>query len=326
MLELFSFCIGEKKTEIIFGKMSADRTFIDEIKHQLKYGGITVKLIFINVAVFLFIQILLALGRLVFNNQADFVTHFFSLNTDLKVFITRPYTILTTIFSHFTILHLLFNMLFLYFSGSLFEQLFDRSRLIYTYIFGGILGGLFELLSHLIFPSLQLNQGTLIVGASGSIMALFTALAFYRPNIEVRLFNIFPLKLIYLALFFILMDIVTLGVNDGTAHFAHLGGALFGVWSIQKLNSSSNIVVVIQSINNRMINFFKNLFSRKGKLKVKKGGKTRSMQFKTDEDYNYEKKLKQQKIDAILDKISKSGYESLTKAEKEFLFSQSNNG
>lgn len=306
--------------------MNKDRTFIDEIKYQFKYGGITVKLIFINVAVFLFIQLLLALSRLVFNNQAEFVTYFFSLNTDFVVFITRPYTIFTTIFSHFTILHLLFNMLFLYFSGSLFEQLFDKSRLIYTYVIGGILGGVFELLAHLIFPALQMNQGTLIVGASGSIMALFTALAFYRPNIEVRLFNIFPLKLIYLALFFILMDIVTLGVNDGTAHFAHLGGALFGVWSIQKLNSSSNVIAVSQSINKSMINFFKNLFSGKRKLKVKKGGKTRAAQFKTDEEYNYEKKLKQEKIDAILDKISKSGYESLTKTEKEFLFSQSNNG
>ncbi len=306
--------------------MSTDRTFIDELKYQFRHGGVTVKLIFINVAVFLFIQVLLALSRLTVNEQADFVTNFFSLNSDFPIFITRPYTIITSIFSHFTILHLLFNMLFLYFSGNLFEQLFDKSRLIYTYVLGGVLGGLFELLAHSIFPALKISQGSLIVGASGSIMALFTALAFYRPNIEVRLFNIFPLKLIYLALFFILMDIITLGVNDGTAHFAHLGGALFGVWSIQKLNSSTNVVVFVQSIFNNMMNFFRNLFSGNKKLRVKKGGKTRSTQFKTDEDYNLEKKRKQEKTDAILDKISKSGYESLTKAEKDFLFNQGNNG
>ena len=306
--------------------MNTDRTFLDELKYQYRYGGVTVKLIFINVAVFLVVQMLLALNRLIFDNEAGFVTDFLSLNTDFSIFIYRPYTLFTSIFSHFTIIHLLFNMLFLYFSGNLFEQLFDKTRLTYTYILGGILGGMFELVAHLIFPALQSNEGTLIVGASGSIMALFTALAFYRPNIEVRLFNIFPLKLIYLALFFIVMDIITLGVKDGTAHFAHLGGAVFGFWSIQKPNSSSNVVNIVRSILNNMINFFKNLFSGNRKLKVKKGGKTRSTQFKTDEDYNLEKKRKQEKTDAILDKISKSGYDSLTKAEKDFLFNQSNNG
>ena len=305
--------------------MNTDRTFVDELKYQYKYGGVTVKLIFINVAVFLIIQVLLAFNRLVFNND-DFVTYFFSLHSDLSIFIFRPYTLFTSIFSHFTIIHLLFNMLFLYFSGKMFEQLFDKSRLIYTYILGGMLGGLFELFAHLVFPALNSNHGTLIVGASGSIMALFAALAFYRPNIEVRLFNIVPLKLIYLALFFIIMDIISLGVKDGTAHFAHIGGAIFGVWSIQKLNSPLNVVAFVQSIFNKMINFFKNLFSGNKKLRVAKGGKTRSSQFKTDEDYNLEKKRKQEKTDAILDKISKSGYDSLTKAEKEFLFNQSNNG
>jgi predicted Co/Zn/Cd cation transporter (cation efflux family) len=157
-------------------------------------------------------------------------------------------------------------------------------------------------------------------------MALFTAMSIYRPNIEVSFFNIFPLKLIYLALFFIVLDIITLGIKDGTAHFAHLGGAVFGFWSIQKLISSSNVVVFVQLILNKMINFFKNLFSGNRKLKVKKGVKTRSTEFKTDEDYNLEKKRKQEKTDAILDKISKSGYDSLTKTEKDFLFNQSNNG
>jgi hypothetical protein len=215
-------------------------------------------------------------------------------------------------------------MIFLYFVGRMFVQFFDQKRLLYTYILGGIGGGLLEILAHLIFPTLR-NETQVVVGASGSIMAIFAALAFYRPNLTVNLFGIFPIRLIFLAGIFILSDLISLGLDDKTAHFAHIGGVIIGLLSIKNLHSKTNIVTGFQRFIESIGGFFSGLFKPKSKLTVKKGGATNA-RFKTDEEFIVEAKLRQQKIDAILDKISKSGYESLTKAEKDFLFQQSKNG
>ncbi len=275
------------------------------------------------------LQVLQVFGRLIGGTFDSFVgsilPNIFSLNTDLGEFIFHPWGIITSIFAHFTVWHFLMNMLFLYFSGKMFEQLFDQKRLLYTYIIGGIAGGILEILAHLIFPTLQ-NEKIVVVGASGSVMAIFAALAFHRPNLQVNLFGVFPVRLIILAGFFVLTDLLSLGLNDGTAHFAHIGGVIIGMVSVHNLYSSSNLINRTQMIGDSLIRFFRNLFSSNKKLKVKKGGATRGPKFKSDEDYNAEAKEKQIIIDKILDKISKSGYDSLTKTEKEILFNQSKNG
>lgn len=302
-----------------------EQTFLDVIRNQIKFGGATVKLITYNVVVFIFLGITMSIIRLtqggfVATDLNDLIHSFFTLDTNVKSFFLLPITLITSIFSHFGLFHILTNMLMLYFSGKLFEQLFDSKRLIYTYIFGGILGGVFEIIAHQVFPTLS-DSNTVIVGASGSVMAIFTALAFYRPNLTVNLFGVFPIRLIFLAGAFILMDLFALGTNDGTAHFAHLGGITFGFISVQNIHSKNNLVIVLQ----RFIESFSSLFNKKNpKFKVQKGGRTSTV--KTDEEYNLEAKERQAKIDAILDKISKSGYESLTKSEKDFLFRQSQNG
>ncbi len=309
--------------------MQTERTFIDDLKHQYQYGGMTIRLIFINSIIFLMLQVLQVFGRLIGGTFDSFVgsilPNIFSLNTDLGEFIFHPWGIITSIFAHFTVWHFLMNMLFLYFSGKMFEQLFDQKRLLYTYIIGGIAGGLLEIIAHLIFPTLQ-NEKIVIVGASGSVMAIFAALAFHRPNLQVNMFGVFPVRLIILAGFFVLTDLLSLGLNDGTAHFAHIGGVIIGMVSVHNLHSSSNLINRTQMIGDSLIQFFKNLFSSNKKLKVKKGGATRGPNFKSDEDYNAEAKERQVVIDKILDKISKSGYDSLTKTEKEILFNQSKNG
>jgi len=191
--------------------------------------------------------------------------------------------------------------------------------LLSTYILGGLFGGLLEILTHLLFPNIGV-EGAVIVGASGSIMAIFMALAFYRPQLEIRLFGVLPVRLFVLALLFLLSDLFAIGSNDGTAHFAHLGGALLGYLSVRNLNSSKNIITMFSKFLDRIFSFFKGLFGPK-KMKVVKTD--RRPEFKSDEQYAMEKKQNQEKIDAILDKISRAGYDSLSKHEKDFLFKQS---
>ncbi len=300
--------------------MQANQNIYESLKNAYRYGGMTIRLILINVIVFLGIQILEVFSRLLLAQDSwlsNFLSAVFTLNTKFSEFIWMPWGIVTSIFAHFTLWHLILNMLFLYFSGRLFEQLFDSKKLWLTYLLGGISGGMLEIVSHAVFPALQ-NANTVIVGASGSVMAIFMGLAFYRPNLTVSLFGIFPIRLIFLAGFFLISDLISLGLNDGVAHFAHIGGAIFGALAVRNIHSSTNILnkfqQVIVSIQRLMptVNFNKS-----------KSAKRSNSRIKTDEEYNLEATLKQQKIDSILDKISKSGYESLTRQEKDFLFNQS---
>jgi len=275
-------------------------------------------LIIVNVCVFLLI-LLVKKSFLLYNidprTSNEWIHHLLDLNSSLPAFIRAPWGLFTSIFTHEQFGHLLFNMLFLYFSGRFFEQYFSRKKLWLTYLFGGICGGILELVANNLFPALQ-GTNVVILGASGSIMAIFTALAFYQPNLQVQLFGIFPIRIYFLALFFLFKDLINIGTDDQIAHFAHLGGALFGLLSIQKMHSSKNILTRLEGFFNRI----------KGLFTAKKQPKNTRTRFKTDEEFNVEKRQKQERMDEILDKISKSGYDSLTKAEKDFLFNQSKNG
>ncbi|MNJ92092.1 Rhomboid family protein [compost metagenome] len=293
-----------------------DRNLSDELKFQFKNGGIHIRLIFINVVVFIAIMLLGLIGKIT-GQEALFSTiqnKGFALQTNLRDLLVTPYGFITSIFSHFDFLHLLFNMIFLYFAGNMFRQFFSDRRLLHVYVVGGIAGGIAEVIARQF-----MGQYPTVIGASGSIMALFIAMAVYRPNIQVSLFGIIPVKLYVIALIYLGSELVQMTQIDGIAHFAHLGGALIGFLSVQNLHSSSNIINWTESLHQRVLSYFSGR-KRGPKMKAQKGGRT----VKSDEQYNMDAKAKQARIDKILDKISKSGYESLTKAEKDFLFSQSN--
>lgn len=295
--------------------MSNDRTLSEEIKFQLRFGGMHIKLIFANAIVFLAMILLDVVTRFTGNLWPSLVqVKIFALQTNLGEFIYAPYGLITSIFTHFDPLHFFFNMVFLYFAGNLFRQFFSDRRMLHVYIVGGIFGGFCELIAHQIS-----GMDSIVVGASGSIMALFIAISFYRPNITVNFFGIIPVKIYVIAIIFLVGDLVQTFGSDGTAHFSHLGGALIGFLSIQNLHSSSNIINWTESLHQRILAYFSGR-KKRTKMKVQSGGRT----VKSDEQYNMDAKARQERIDKILDKISKSGYESLTKAEKDFLFSQSN--
>ena len=296
--------------------MYQKRNLSEELKHQLKNGTMTNRLIIANVFVFLLIHTILALGRMTENDFYPLINTLFALSASWKGLLTMPWGLFTSIFTHFDIFHIFFNMIFLYFAGNLFERFFNGKHLLIVYLFGGLLGGVSEVIYSSFF--LANNEVHNVIGASGSVMAIFTALAFYSPNTKVHLFGVIPVRLFLLALFFLATDLIGIGKEgDNVAHFAHLGGALFGFLAVQNINTKKNIIVQIQ----QLITKLRGLFKRKPKMYY-----TRSNQHKSDEQYNLEKKKKQKKTDLILDKISKSGYDSLTKDEKDFLFNQSKNG
>lgn len=301
--------------------MQTQPSFLDELKVMYR-RSMFMKLIFLNVAVFFLIQVIQVFGRLgkVEFETAYYLSKIFSMPTDAQDFITHPWTIVTSMFAHFGFMHILLNMVMLYFVGRMFEQIYDGKRLLYTYILGGFAGGVLEILAHVIFPGLY-GQYSSVVGASGAVMALFMLLGFSQLNMKVSLFIFPPVRLIWIALIYLLMDFFRLGTNDGIAHFAHLGGAIIGFVGAQNLHSSSNLINRFQRFSERILRLFEK--KERTKLHVKRGRNVRQM---TDEEYNADAKARQKEIDRILDKISKSGYESLSKREKDFLFNQSNNG
>jgi membrane associated rhomboid family serine protease len=285
---------------------------IEQIKAQYRGGSMTIKLLIVNVSVFALIQLINALERLQIFSFLDglpqgYVSQYLFALPVGQDFLQHPWTLLSSLFAHFGFLHLFGNLLFLYFAGQTYERFFGAKRLLHLYIIGGLAGNLTEILAQQLFPALQ-GSNFSVVGASGAIMAIFMALAFSQPQLQVQLFGVFPLRIYMLALFFFLKDLSSLGTADQIAHFAHIGGALFGVWSIQHfwhIRLSRPWLGI-------------KLRQKKSHLKVKKGGRPL-----TDEQFRAQKQTRQAQLDTILDKISKKGYDALSKAEKDFLFQQS---
>lgn len=302
-------------------------SLVDDFKAQYRMGGMTMKLLFWNIGIFLGYNLL----RLIFFlfESRSYIDLY--IDPNLKTYfdpwqiLTHPWTIITYQFFHQDVFHLLFNMVFFYFSGRMFEQLLGSKRLLSTYLLGGVAGWLFHFGAHNIFPALYNSIDGGMLGASASVMAVFMAIAAYAPNMEVYLFGLLRLKMKYLAIFFVLTDLLSIEGRDSVAHFAHLGGAAFGFLMVAWERRGIRIVPRFERFLDRITDFFKGLFSKQPKLKVKykKQNPRTKTHTRSDYDYNAKKAKDQQRIDAILDKISKSGYDSLSKEEKAFLFSQS---
>lgn len=289
-------------------------TFFDQLKLRLRRKDAFVILLAINVAVFLLFTLLRIVvsfgqGNVGLLSVSGFFEDIFFFNTNFHFFLTHPWTIVTSIFTHVTFMHILFNLLVFYFAGEVFVHYFGSKPIIWVYLIGGITGNLFEFFINFLFYG---NPSVTIIGASGSVMAIFMAIAIFKPDLKVRVFGVLELKIIYLAAFYFLLDFVNLGTNDGVAHFAHLGGALVGFLYARNPNLFSKLEKSFVSFQ------FPTFRKKKGMKKPIYNSRPVS-----DETYNARKKENQERVDAILDKISKYGYEGLSSEEKAFLFDQS---
>lgn len=295
--------------------------FLDDFKNVWKRpeNGL-IQIIVINLIVFVAVNAL----RVILNisgagNVAAFMMQQLMLPAEVGEFITRPWTIITYFFTHTGFFHILFNMLFLYWFGKLVVEYLGSRRLVALYVLGGLAGGVFYMLMYNFVPfyAARLN-GAVMLGASAGVYAVVVGAATLMPNFTFFLFLLGPVRIKYIAMFFVVLSFFQADGSNAGGDLAHLAGALLGFVFIKQLQKGSDMGKPVYA----SLNFIKGLFSKRAKIKVsyksERGGGFNNTTKRGKTDIN-----PQREIDAILDKISARGYESLTKEEKQKLFNAS---
>jgi membrane associated rhomboid family serine protease len=303
----------------------------DELTMQWKIGGTLVRLILINVAVFLAMLVVDLVMLFVAQDPAIaegmgrvYMRQWIECPQDLSTLITRPWTMVTYMFAHegLSIGHVFFNMLMLWFAGRLFQNILGDKRLLGNYLLGGFSGLLLFLLFYNLFPMYR-GEGW-IVGASAAVMSVLIGIAAYRPQMIVHLMLIGPVKLMYVAGLILVLDLVSIRMGDNSGgHIAHLGGALYGVLSARMLDAGKDPSTAFVNWLERIWNFVRG--RKRARMRIVGKEPKRRVTVSADADFNSAKKDVQARVDAILDKIGRSGYDSLTKDEREFLQRASKN-
>ena len=289
-------------------------SIIDDLKLQYRTGGIAQQLIFWNVGLFIVPEIIFSLLSL-FGVPVNYM-QYVSLDSVPMALAWKPWSIVTYAVFHSGIFHLLFNMVVLHFSTRLFTTYFNQKQLLGLYILGGIFAGIIYIVSYLVFPALE-NSSATLVGASGSIMAILFATVAYNPYMEIRLMFLGIIKLWHIAAVFIVLDLIQLPTSNTGGHLAHLGGALFGYLFIVLLKKGTDLTDGVSKIIGFFVN---NTRSKQNKTPFKKVYRNYNPSSPSSSTSRIVKKDKtQQQIDEILDKIGVSGYDSLSKEEKDFL-------
>lgn len=291
---------------------------MDEIRESFRKGNTLTKLIYINLGVF----VVALFMRLISAFAGTDVVGYLMLPSDLGTLFLRPWTIITYMFLHQQFLHILFNLLWLFWFGRIFLRYLNEKQLLTTYLIGGIAGGALFMLAYYLFPELTVSR---LLGASAAVSAIVFAIAFFAPNHTIQLFFLGEVKIKHLAIAFFILDILMIFDGSGQGTFAsnaggqisHIGGAIYGYLFAVQLRRGKDMGKGF----GRFMDALVSMLSRKPKMKVTYKSNAKNM---TDEEYNKEKAASQKEVDKILDKIAKSGYDSLSKKEKETLFKMSN--
>jgi len=283
---------------------------IDEIKLSFKNGSYLTKLIYINLAFWLLVRLVFVGFKLSGSDAAPLLS-WLALPASFDLFITRPWTLISYMFLHFDFLHILFNVLWLYWFGKIFLEYHNQRRLLSLYLLGGLTGGLAFMLAYNLVPVFKDSVlFTQLLGASASVIAIVIAISVYVPNHVIHLLFIGPVKIKWISLISILLYIIGLSGKNAGGNFAHLGGALWGWLYMSQLIAGRDIASGFNRVADKVFSSFK----RRKKLKVKHSFPN------PDYEFNRKKSDQQAEINRILDKIGKSGYDSLTFDEKDTLF------
>ena len=277
-----------------------------------------VKLIYINFLIFIAIKLLYLFFWLMQLSVSpeSWATEWLAVPSSLTNLIVKPWTIITYMFLHLGLGHVFANMLWLFFLGQLFVRFLGERKLWTVYLTGGLAGALLFIIFYNTFPVFsEINASSMALGASASVMAIVVAVGTYAPNFIIKLFGLFEIKLKYIAIISFVLDVLSISNSNSGGHIAHIGGAILGFFFATQWKKGKDITAWAGTVSDYIVAVVK---PRKRKMKVK------YKRSSSDYEYNTRKKDEQAEVDAILDKISRSGYDSLSKKEKEFLFKFNN--
>jgi membrane associated rhomboid family serine protease len=287
--------------------------FKDEIRIAFSGREHLLRLMLINAGVFLFFALTKLMVFLGSPGEILRLGNLLELPSNLDVLLVRPWTIFTYMFIHYNFMHVLFNLLVMYWTGRIFCEFLPQSKLTALYILGGLMGGMSFVVLYNVVPVFEAaNDMAILIGASAGVFAIMVGAAMLAPNYPVHMILFGEIKLKYVAIALTILYLVSIPDSNSGGNIAHLGGGLAGVFYI---------ILTRKGINpGGWIEFFLSLPSRisNRKIRVVHSKPIASMSGKRKAD-----KMQQDVIDAILDKISRSGYDSLTAKEKEILFKAS---
>jgi membrane associated rhomboid family serine protease len=295
----------------------------DDLKAFFRRQGILQRLIIINAAVWLLVSFILVIGFL-FTVSDDsvkgFIIDYFAVPSSFHNLVIRPWTLLTYMFLHISFFHILFNLLWLFWFGRIFLEFLSPRQLFTTYIVGGLAGAILYIFAYNIFPvfseALPFSHA---LGASASIMAIVTGISFYAPGYTINMLFIGRIRILYIAIILFVLDFFMIRSDNSGGHIAHIGGAIYGYFFASYMRRGRDLGSWLNAFNFKWPSFGKSSKpSDSGPIR----GNGRPL---SDEEYNNRKAAYNDRMDTILDKISRSGYESLTKEEKDFLFKSGNN-
>lgn len=281
-----------------------------KLSYKYKTATVLEKLIAVNVILFIFFFLLETISFL-FQTNISIIQWFVFPNEPME-FLYKPWSIITYAFLHAGIWHILGNMLILYFSGIYFLNFFSPKRLLNYYFLGGIAGAVVFMASYQLFPAFA-GVRSYLIGASAAVMAILVGIATHIPHMRIRLMFLGSLKFWWIAAFLVALDVIQIPFGNAGGHLAHLGGALLGYIYTKQIARGNDIGKPFALF----ADWISGLFSPKQKTPFKKVHRNKRTTTRTATSSKSEH---QAKIDAILDKIGKSGYESLSKEEKDFLF------
>ena len=295
--------------------------FIDDIKRTYRQGSMLMRLILINIGVFVVLHVV-AFGALLFNQSGEQLLQWVEMPSDLWLLLKRPWTLVTYMFSHYGLLHILFNMLWLYWLGRIFMEFFSPKQLTGVYLLGGWGGALLYLLAYNVLPYFA-GHNAYLIGASASVIAVVVAAAVYAPDYKIGLLFLGEVSIKWIAIVTVAIDVMGVDTGNLGGSMAHIGGAIVGAWFALRIKHGRDITRPLNAVLDTIIGLFNGRTWSLPKPKFKRASHGGATSNSSSAGHRPADTVSEEELDIILGKIKVAGYDALTDEEKDKLFKAS---